>query len=79
MESNAGAESGARMDSATIITESALQLGFDALKDKQMEAVSTFISGSDTFVSLPTGYGKSIIYAILPIVFDKIKGRMAIH
>ena len=26
-----------RMDSATMITESALQLGFDALKDKQLE------------------------------------------
>ena len=26
-------------------------------------------------MSLPTGYGKSICYAILPSVFDRIKGR----
>ncbi len=26
-------------------------------------------------MSLPTGYGKSLIYAILPLVFDKIRGK----
>jgi len=44
------------------------------LKSKQSEAVTSFIEGHDTFVSLPTGYGKSIIYAILPIVFDALRG-----
>ena len=41
------------------------------LKPKQLEAVVKFCSGNDMFVSLPTGYGKSIIYAILPSVFDE--------
>lgn len=59
-----------------VVAESARQLGFNTLKDKQLEAVCTFISGNDTFVSLPTGYGKSIIYAILPLVFDKMKGKL---
>ena len=45
------------------------------LKDKQKEAVEVFMKGNDTFVSLPTGYGKSIIYAILPLAFDHLKGR----
>jgi len=27
------------------------------------------MSGIDTFVSLPTGYGKSAIYAVLPLAF----------
>ena len=40
------------------------------LKLKQFEAVFSFMSGTDTFVSLPTGYGKSIIYGILPKAFD---------
>jgi len=44
------------------------------LKSKQFEAVVSFMSGSDTFVSLPTGYGKSEIYAILPKAFDYLLG-----
>lgn len=56
------------------ITESAAVFKF-ALKEKQIEAISSFIEGNDTFVSLPTGYGKSVIYAILPSVFDKLRGR----
>lgn len=43
------------------------------LKEKQLEAMATFVSGRDVFVSLPTGYGKLAIYALLPMVFDKIK------
>ena len=46
------------------------------LKEKQFEAILNFVSGRDVFVSLPTGYGKSIIYAILPRIFDKIRGRV---
>ena len=44
------------------------------LKDMQLEAILSFVNGRDTFVSLPTGYGKSLVYAILPSVFDRIKG-----
>ena len=49
-------------------------LGYDEMKQKQVDAVCTFLQGKDTFVSLPTGYGKSLIYAILPIAFDKLRG-----
>lgn len=49
-----------------------MQLG--ALKSKQFGAVNSFVAGNDTFVSLPTVYGKSVIYAILPLVFDHIRG-----
>ena len=47
-----------------------------SLKPKQLEAVSTFMAGNDTFVSLPTGYGKSAIYAILPITSDCLLGTV---
>ena len=66
------------MDMKTAISESAKDLGYDKLKEKQEEAVTLFIQGNDTFVSLPTGYGKSIIYAILPGAFDKYRGILAI-
>ena len=34
--------------------------------------ISTFVSGKDVFVALPTGFGKSICYGCLPGVFDKL-------
>ena len=40
------------------------------LKEKQVEAIQSFLSGHDVFVSLPTGYGKSVIYAILIFKFS---------
>ena len=48
--------------------------GITQLKPKQREAMLSFLSGIDVFVTLPTGYGKSIIYGLLPVVFDLIKG-----
>ena len=62
------------MDMKRAISESAKDLGYEKLKEKQQEAVTLFIQGNDTFVSLPTGYGKSVIYAILPGAFDKYRG-----
>ena len=48
------------------------RLGFDEAKDKQKEAVVAFVSGRDVFVSLPTGYGKSLCYSCLPCLFDRL-------
>lgn len=50
-----------------LIRERAGELGL-VLKEKQ---ISLFVQGHDTFMPLPTGYGKSIIYALLPSVFDE--------
>lgn len=58
-----------------IINESAALMNFDPLKSKQLEAVKSCLSGNDTFVSLPTGNGKSVIYALLPVVFDSLLGK----
>ena len=64
------------MELEKIVVESAECIGYKELKDKQVEAVCSFIRGNDVFVSLPTGYGKSLIYAILPIVYDRINGMV---
>ena len=50
-----------------LLRQSARLLGIESFKEKQ-------VSGKDTFVSLPTGYGKSLIYASLPYIFDQKKG-----
>ena len=49
------------------------------LKDKQVEAILTFLSGKDVFVSLTTVYGKSMIYGIVPVIFDILKGKVVLY
>ena len=41
--------------------------------NEQLRTVRDVLSGLDTFVSLPTGYGKSLCYAILPWAFDELR------
>ena len=57
-----------------VIRESGLRLGYRELKHEQTKAISSFVQGNDTFVALPTGYGKSLIYAALPYVFNVMRG-----
>jgi superfamily II DNA helicase RecQ len=42
------------------------------LKKEQLEAVLSLVAGKDVFVSLPTGFGKSLCFAILPGVFNTL-------
>ena len=60
--------------------EAALSKSFDSLitsfpdmKDKQVDAVIGALSGNDVFIRLPTGYGKTIITAVLPHAFDILR------
>ena len=40
------------------------------LKDEQFRAVESVLRGKDVLAVLPTGFGKSLMYEILPDVFD---------
>ena len=40
------------------------------LKDEQQQAIASMYSGQDVFVFLPTGFGKSICFQVLPFLFD---------
>ena len=58
------------MDFDKILSATAAKLGFNSLREKQVETVTTFAQGNDVFVSLPTGSGKSLCFYILPWLFD---------
>ena len=45
------------------------------LKSKQREAIETFVRGSDVFVSLPTGFGKSLCFVLLPLIYDTLRQK----
>ena len=42
---------------------------------KQREAITEFVQGHDVFVCLPTGFGKSLCFALLPLVFDRLRQK----
>lgn len=42
------------------------RMGIEELKPEQQKAVQTLLRGENVFVTLPTGYGKSAIFHILP-------------
>ena len=41
-----------------------------SLNAHQKQAVCAFVDGKDVFVTLPTGFGKSVCFQSLPFVFD---------
>ena len=46
-----------------------------SLKPEQKECIKSILDGNDVFVWLPTGFGKSVCYEVLPFMFDKKLGR----
>ena len=56
-----------------VVNDVAQSLGVFPLKAEQLKAMMAFLEGRDVFVSLPTGYGNSLIYAILPAVLISSK------
>ncbi len=43
------------------------------LSSKQGEAILVFLQNQDVFISLPTGYSKSLCNSLLPPIYDKLK------
>ena len=48
---------------------------FSDLNNNQKQAIDSLVRGKkDVFLPLPTGFGKSVIYQSLPMVFDEYPG-----
>ena len=56
-----------------IIMDASVSFGYNELKVEQHKALKAFVEGRDVFVALPTGYGESLCYALLPAIFDSKK------
>ena len=55
-----------------VVSCCALRLGYPSVRTHQLSVVCQIIEGRDVFAVLPTGYGKSLCYALLPLVFDSL-------
>ena len=53
--------------------EAARALDGFTLKAEQMKVVTSVLQGRDVFAVLPTGYGKTLCYAVLPGAFDYLQ------
>ena len=71
------------MASASLSRESfndAVEKALEALKDSSIESLTKYqskslfhvLNGEDTFVSLPTGHGKSLIYRLASLNFIRL-------
>ena len=55
-----------------IVERVARKLGY-VLKEEQSQVINALIREDDVFGVLPTGFGKSLCYGCLPLVFDEIR------
>ena len=62
-------------DSGLVYALSCLKQDTLQLKPKQIDAIRSIYDGKDVFLWLPTGYGKSICYQVLPFLFDFKLGK----
>ena len=58
-----------------IIRAAASSLGYAEIRLLQETAVRAFVTGSDVFLSISTGGGKLLCYAVLPRVFNMLRGN----
>jgi len=60
----------------SLIRDCIRKLGDDfEVKPKQLEAIKSILKGRDTLAILPSGYGESMIYQLLPSIFLKLPDK----
>jgi len=72
MSTRSRSTSSSKRDFSAALSHSLVSIGKSnlILKDKQIEALQHLYEGKDVFLWLPTGYGKSLCFQLLPFLFD---------
>ena len=56
-----------------------IKLGYESIKSEQLSAVHCLLHGNNAFVSVPTGFGKSLVYQILPFCAERLLQPQSSH
>lgn len=48
------------------------KLNYKAIKDEELEIVEGMMNRRDVFAILPTGFGKTLCFAVLPVMYDEL-------
>jgi superfamily II DNA helicase RecQ len=62
-----------KFNSALDVAKERTNIHFE-LKDKQIDCLKSLVEGKDTVGVLATGYGKSLVYTLLPYIQDSYYG-----
>ena len=53
------------------------RLGYDKGMKEKLQITTEFLSGKDVLRIFPTGFGKSLCYACLPLAFQLLEGNQS--
>ena len=48
------------------------RLGYERIKTEQLDAVESLLSGKHLILSIPTRFGKSLVYQLLPFCAESL-------
>ena len=54
------------------VEEGLCHMGYKCIKPEQLTAVESLLNGDDMFVSIPTGFGKSLVYQLLQLCSENL-------
>jgi len=54
------------------VKEGLRRMGYKRIKPEQLTAVESLLNGDDVFVSIPTGFSKSLVYQLLPLCSESL-------
>lgn len=57
------------LSTATLVAQ---QLSYKQMKAEQLQVITYILKGYDVFAILPTGFGKTLCFASLPYLFDRL-------